>query len=357
MRSSGVLLRFAENFARILTEIFLCDSPIIYKLVGRRIVSNRLAGLTYLAMQLWFARGTDVTLREQLVTQIIIGILSNDLAPGERLPSTREVARRFRVHPNTVSAGYRQLERERWVEFRHGSGVYVRDSKPDASLAPEVALDQLVVNLFRAARKLDTPLAALRSRLQYWLTLQPPDHFLFVDSDEGLRRIIAHEMQSALPLPVKTCGLHHHDLLAALDGAIPVVLPRNAAAVRQVLPSAVELITLSLRSVPTSLAKWLPSPPGTLVGIASGWPNFLKSARTVLLAAGFDKDALLFRDVRKANWQRGLNQVAAVICDSVTVRSLPKTSRPIVFPLISDSSLSELKQYQDFLRNPLRASM
>ena len=80
-------------------------------------------------MQLWFARGSEVTIREQLVTQVILGILSDDLAPGQRLPSTRELARRFRLHPNTVSAGYRQLERERWVEFRHGSGVYVRDEK------------------------------------------------------------------------------------------------------------------------------------------------------------------------------------------------------------------------------------
>ena len=40
-------------------------------------------------MQLWFARGSEVTIREQLVTQVILGILSDDLAPGQRLPSTR----------------------------------------------------------------------------------------------------------------------------------------------------------------------------------------------------------------------------------------------------------------------------
>lgn len=84
-------------------------------------------------MQLWFARSSDVTIREQLVTQVILAILSDDLAPGQRLPSTRDLARRFRLHPNTVSAGYRQLEQERWVEIRHGSGVYVREHKPEDS--------------------------------------------------------------------------------------------------------------------------------------------------------------------------------------------------------------------------------
>src|SRR5277367_4806830 len=129
-------------------------------------------------MQLWFARGSEVTIREQLVAQVILGILSDDLAPGQRLPSTRELARRFHLHPNTVSAGYRQLQRERWVEFRRGSGVYVRASKPELPLSPALAMDQTIASLFRSARKLGVSLPELRSRLQQWLDVQPPDHFL-----------------------------------------------------------------------------------------------------------------------------------------------------------------------------------
>ncbi len=78
-------------------------------------------------MQLWFAHGSDVPIREQLVTQVILGILSDDLAPGQRLPSTRELARRFHVHPNTISAGYHQLERERLQRNHHAQ----RRSAPD----------------------------------------------------------------------------------------------------------------------------------------------------------------------------------------------------------------------------------
>jgi len=340
----------SQDFARILAEIFLCGT-----LSQRCPACGR--SVTYPAMQLWFARGTEVSLREQLVTQIILGILCNDLAPGELLPSTRELARRFRVHPNTISAGYRQLERDLWVEFRRGSGIYVRESTPNALPTSEVALDQLIVNLFRAARKLNTPLAALRSRLQYWLELQPPDHFLFIDADEDLRRIVALEMEQALTSPVKTCGMRPSELPAAIDGAILVILARNGAAVRQAFPSARDLIVLTIRSVPSSLSKWLPSPSGALVAIVSGWPNFLKSARTMLLAAGFDKDALIFRDARKPHWSRGLSEVAAVICDSATAAALPKSMRPIVFPLLSDASLTELKQYEEFVGNPLSSSL
>src|SRR5260221_11252670 len=125
-------------------------------------------------MQLWFARGSEVTIREQLVTQVILGILSDDLAPGQRLPSTRELARRFRLHPNTVSAGYRQLERERWVELRHCSGVYVPERKPDLTPSSALPLDQLLARLFRPARELVAPLRPDRSPLPQSRLLWPP---------------------------------------------------------------------------------------------------------------------------------------------------------------------------------------
>jgi DNA-binding transcriptional regulator YhcF (GntR family) len=302
-------------------------------------------------VQLWFARGSEVTLREQLVTQIILGVLSDDLAPGQRLPSTRELARRFHLHPNTVSAGYRQLERERWVELRHGSGVYVRDRKPALAPSSALALDQLIARLFRSAREIGAPLATVRVRLRQWLDLQPPDHFLLIEPDPELRRILEAEIKQAVAFPVLSCSLQ--DYPKSPDGGVPVVLPNRAADAKQMLPAGVDLLTLQVRSVPTSLAGWLPAPSGKLVGIASSYPAFLTLARTILQAAGFHPDALIFRDARKANWQRGLPQTAAVICDTLTAISLPSACRSIPFPLLSESSIAELRRYVEFIRNPL----
>jgi len=310
--------------------------------------------LLWWAMQLWFARGSEVSIREQLVTQIVLGILGDDLAPGQRLPSTRELARRFHLHPNTVSAGYRQLARERWVEHRRGSGVFVRASKPETPLSSVLALDQMIASLFRSAREHGVSLPVLRSRLRQWLELQPPDHFLFIEPDEELRRIVVLEMQQAVSLPVISCGLE--DCQKALDGSIPVALPNRLAAVRQMLPEGIELLVLGFRSVPSSLKPWLPAPAGTLVGIASRWPEFLKLARTMLSAAGFDPDSLVFRDARNPNWQRGLKQTAAVVCDSVTAKQLPAGCRAIPFSLLAESSIDELRKYAEFVSAPLITS-
>lgn len=304
-------------------------------------------------MQLWFARGSEVSIREQLVTQVVLGILGDDLAPGQRLPSTRELARRFHLHPNTVSAGYRQLARDRWVENRRGSGVFVRASKPELPFSSALALDQMIASLFRSARTQGVPLPVLRARLRQWLELQPPDHFLLLEPEEELRRIVAAEMQEAVSLPVMSCGLE--DAAKMLAGSIPVALPNRAATVKQALPDGAELLTLHFRSVPSSLGQWLPAPAGALVGVASRWPDFLKLARTMLSAAGFHPDSLVLRDAREPNWQRGLNQTAAVVCDSVTARELPAGCRAIPFPLLAESSIDELRRYVEFVTSPLEA--
>jgi DNA-binding transcriptional regulator YhcF (GntR family) len=304
-------------------------------------------------MQLWFTRGGEVTIREQLVTQIVLGILSDDLKPGQRLPSTRELARRFHVHANTISAGYKQLDRERWVEFRRGSGVYVRASKPALPQSSPPAVDHIVAEIFRSARKNGIPLSDLRSRLRQWLELQPPDHFLLIEPDPELRRILAAEIQQAAGWPVRSCDLA--DLRASLNGAIAVALPNRSASVRQVLAPGSDLLTLEFRSVHASLAGWLPAPSAALVGIASRWPNFLKIARTMLIAASFSPDALMLRDAAKPNWQRGLKQTAAVVCDSLTATELPGGCRAIPFPLLSDSSIAELKRYVEFVSEPIES--
>jgi len=303
------------------------------------------------AMQLWFARNSDVSIREQLVTQVVLGILSDDLAPGQRLPSTRELARRFHLHPNTISAGYRQLARDRWVEFRRGSGVYVRARKPETLSSPALALDQLIARLFRSARKLGVSLPALRSRLRQWMELQPPDHFLLIEPDEELRRILAAEIAQAITFPVKSCA--PESCPKTPEGGIPVVLPNREATARQLLPAGTELLVLQVRSVPASLAGYLPAPASALVGVASRWPEFLKLARAVLNAAGFHPDSLVLRDARETNWQRGLKQAAAVVCDSLTAAELPSGCRAIPFSLLSESSTAELRRYEDFIRQPI----
>lgn len=307
-------------------------------------------------MRLWLARDAAVPVREQLVTQIILGILCNELPTGERLPSTRELARRFKVHPNTVSAAYKQLEAESWLEFRHGSGVYVRAKADAHSASGELALDRMVVELIRSARELGVPLSQVRARLQHWLSVQPPDHFLLLESDVELRRIAAAEIRSAVTLKVEEEGIEAATSGARLEGAIPVCLPSKHAALKRALPPGTDCVALKVRSIPASLAQYLPAQKEFLVGVASRWSGFLKSARTMLLAAGFAEEALVVRDPRRAGWTAGLSGTAAVLCDCVTAAGLPKNCRALAFPILAEEALEDLRRVEAFVRDPLQSA-
>ena len=151
-------------------------------------------------MRLWFSAASEVPIYRQLATQVQLAILSGDLKPGERLPSTRELARRFSIHPNTVSAGYRQLARDGWVEYRHGSGVYIQSEAAPAQ-TPEQILDQHIVAFFKAVRELRLPAVAIRQRVAEWIAAPPPDHFVLIDPDVDAREILLTEIRKLTTWP------------------------------------------------------------------------------------------------------------------------------------------------------------
>jgi len=75
----------------------------------------------------------------------------------------------------------------------------------------------------------------------------------------------------------------------------------------------------------------------------------------MLNAAGFHPDALVFRDAGKANWQRGLQQTSAVVCDTLTANELPASCQAIPFPLLNETSIVELRRHVEFIRRPLES--
>ena len=82
------------------------------------------------------ARGADTTLTEQLAGRFKERIRQRLLAPGARLPSVRECARRHQVSPHTVVAAYDQLLALGLVEARKQRGFFVRESPSTRAAAP-----------------------------------------------------------------------------------------------------------------------------------------------------------------------------------------------------------------------------
>ena len=67
----------------------------------------------------------------------------------------------------------------------------------------------------------------------------------------------------------------------------------------------------------------------------------------MLVAGGLAPEVLIVRDASKPRWQRGLDQVAAILCDSYTagLPGMPEKPFRIVFPVLADSVRAVLRGY------------
>ncbi|UVI36176.1 FadR/GntR family transcriptional regulator [Brevibacterium spongiae] len=71
---------------------------------------------------------STVGLVERLTREIVETIRTENLQPGQSLPSAKELASRFEVTVPTVREALRRLEATGSVELKHGSGTYVREA-------------------------------------------------------------------------------------------------------------------------------------------------------------------------------------------------------------------------------------
>ncbi len=295
-------------------------------------------------MRLWISKNSEVPIREQLVTQIVLGIVSNDLKVAERLPSTRDLARRYDIHANTVSSAYRELARRGWVEFRKGSGVYVR-ARNDEPIEDGLALDQLIARFFRNLREEGYSLAEIQTGIQRSLSVQRPDHFVLLEPDPELREILVAEIAAATKVKVKGVGPNEVD--GALTGAVPVVLYGHMDQFAERIKPETDVLVLHSASVVERLRVQTRPPQDALLAVVSRWPEFLRWARTMLVAAGLDADALSFRDARERNWEKGLRSAAFVITDSLMAPRIPAGCEVKVFTVLAESSLKEIRAYEE----------
>ena len=84
-------------------------------------------------------RRRTVPLHRQIYEQWRAGILGGRFSPGDRLPSTRELAAALRVSRATVATAYDQLMAEGYLDTQHGSGTFVCRDLADTAVRTAAA--------------------------------------------------------------------------------------------------------------------------------------------------------------------------------------------------------------------------
>jgi GntR family transcriptional regulator len=280
-------------------------------------------------MRLWLSKNSAATLRDQLGTQLTLGILSGDLKPGEKLPSVRELARRYKIHSNTVSAAYRDVESNGWLEVRKGSGVYVRDVRRTNEKS---SLDELIESFLAETRQRGFSTAEVRKGLVRALGGTPVRRVILIEPEPELGAILTAELREHLSLPITT---------EICDAGAAIALMSRA----HLMPPGVPYHLLRMRSVPEYLQGQTRPTADARIGVASSSPEILRRVRTILAAAGLDPEALTFCDARETGWRRGLNACQFVITDVVTAPRLPAKCTARVFRVLSEASIAELQRF------------
>jgi DNA-binding transcriptional regulator YhcF (GntR family) len=294
-------------------------------------------------MRFWITKHGELSIREQMVRQVLLGILSEDLPAGHKLPSVRTVARQHHIHSNTVSAAYHDLLEQGWLELRHGSGLYVRPLQRSGDGQGE--LDPLLTRLLQEARGQGYEPEEVLRRLEHLLQPHTYERILIAEPNPAMREILQAEIGEQIAIPVEFVEDDDLAKLSTPGRSIVVALPTRAPKVRRVLPRGVLCIPLRLRSVRGALEGQ--ARPGTdaIVSIVSRSGEIRQWSRAMLVAVGLDPECLCQVDTASPGWQDRLSLSALVVTDVVTARDLPAGSQAKVFRVIADSSMAELKQF------------
>jgi DNA-binding transcriptional regulator YhcF (GntR family) len=83
--------------------------------------------------------GSPTPVYRQIVDGLRALLVAGAFAPGERLPTVRELAIDFGVNHNTVAEAYRLLAEEGWLELKrhHGATVILRPARRPAPARQE----------------------------------------------------------------------------------------------------------------------------------------------------------------------------------------------------------------------------
>jgi DNA-binding transcriptional regulator YhcF (GntR family) len=182
------------------------------------------------------ARKAGSVVVEQLRDRILVGRYFGRWAPGDRLPSVRDVARLEAVDRKTAAAAYRRLQQEGLVRVEPRSGVYLRPDVADGSGDPLRRLHtQWLEHALTTAADLGLSVASV-ARMLHGVGVVEAQRIPVVDEDPQHAALLADELTERTSLRFIPAG--PQDLPAATgplhDVPFAVATPSTAVRMRAV---------------------------------------------------------------------------------------------------------------------------
>lgn len=288
------------------------------------------------AMDISINKSSEVPLRQQLAEQIVILIGTEKLKPGALLPSIRDLARRLKIHHNTVSEAYQELERRDWIALRQGKRATVlpREERPQD-------LDDLINTVIRLAQDRGYGLQEVARRVRERLESQPPDHLLVVVEEQALGELLAEEIREALACPVKVCLLDelkgNAGLLLGAQVVTPLIYQERVAALA---PKACPVQPLAYTAADPYVDRVRELGEPSVIAVVSVSRQFLRTALPVFASAADGRHSFC-EFLLPLESPDALRAADIVFCDTIARRQI-KAPTLVHCRLLSTACLDSL---------------
>jgi GntR family transcriptional regulator len=291
-------------------------------------------------MEISLSKSSDVPLRQQLTEQIVFLITTGQLRPGEQLPSVRALARRAKVHHNTVSEAYQDLVRRNWLTRQRGSRLIVGGHGVPRKNAP-LNLDELINESIQRAKEMGFSLQALSERVRERLLTEPPDHVLVVEEDTNLREIIQREVQEKLGWRAEGCTPEQFARDARLAVGAQVFAPSHIVDdLRALIPQSRPAIAIAYSGADEHLRQIRELKKPSIIAAVSISDIVLRTARGLFAPAVGRKHAIR-EFVLPKDKRLDLSGADLAICDSLSIARV-KCRRKILYQLVAPACLEYL---------------
>ncbi len=113
----------------------------------------------------WEIQG-DRPIYTQLVEQVTLAVISGRFAPGERLPSVRDLAAQAGVNPNTMQRALGRLEEQGLVYTQRTAGRFITEDVTVIKEAKEQLAAQQVTAFLAAMERLSYTKEEIRALIE-----------------------------------------------------------------------------------------------------------------------------------------------------------------------------------------------
>lgn len=277
-------------------------------------------------MKIELNRRGGLSLVDQIVSRIEIGILAGEFEEGCKLPSVRSLARQIQAHPRTVHLAYKRLQEGGNLDLERGSGAYVSRGLTSTNEDREGSdgRDDLACAL-RASLRRGHSKEEIQAAIARWLEESRPDRLVVVDACRETAEVLVEELRglratSSVCLVDEACA-------ESLAGAVVVALPFHGSILRRLAPgSTVVVATLQVSAENRAAVMSLPS--GGIILVVSHSTRILSYAQAYLQTLrGHDVVIECHPLNARRGWSRVLPAADLVFADALATFHVREHSR------------------------------